>query len=156
LREAADEVEAIGVARASALVEAADVLVWLGPLEAAPRHPRLIKVHAKADLEGRAVAPSGSVAVSSITGEGLSPLLEQVGSLARSLLPGEGAIALNRRQADRIGDAAVALAAAASSHDPVLIAENLRVARRAFERLTGRAGVEEVLDALFSRFCLGK
>jgi tRNA modification GTPase len=38
----------------------------------------------------------------------------------------------------------------------VLIAEDLRLARSAFDRLTGRAGVEEVLDALFSRFCLGK
>ena len=36
------------------------------------------------------------------------------------------------------------------------IAECLRLARSAFDRLTGRAGVEDVLDALFSRFCLGK
>ena len=157
LREAADEVEAIGVARSSALVEAADVLVWLGSVEAAPRHPRLIKVHAKADLEGRAIAPSGSVAVSSLTGAGLNSLLERIGSLAQSLFPAEDAIALNRRQADRIADAAAALSAAASiDDDPVLVAENLRVARLAFDRLTGRAGVEEVLDALFSRFCLGK
>jgi len=41
-------------------------------------------------------------------------------------------------------------------NDLVLIAEGLRSARAAFDRLTGRAGVEEVLDALFSRFCLGK
>jgi tRNA modification GTPase len=38
----------------------------------------------------------------------------------------------------------------------VLAADDLRVARSAFDRLTGRAGVEDVLDALFSRFCLGK
>jgi tRNA modification GTPase len=37
-----------------------------------------------------------------------------------------------------------------------LVAEGLRVARLGFDRLTGRAGVEDVLDALFSRFCLGK
>jgi tRNA modification GTPase len=40
--------------------------------------------------------------------------------------------------------------------DVLLVAENLRSARNAFDRLTGRAGVEDVLDALFSRFCLGK
>jgi tRNA modification GTPase len=45
---------------------------------------------------------------------------------------------------------------AAATDDPVLIAEDLRLARNAFDRLTGRAGVEDVLDALFSRFCLGK
>ena len=46
--------------------------------------------------------------------------------------------------------------AAASTGDVVLVAENLRGARVAFDRLTGRAGVEDVLDALFWRFCLGK
>jgi len=38
----------------------------------------------------------------------------------------------------------------------VVIAECLRAARGAFDRLTGRAGVEDVLDAVFARFCLGK
>src|SRR3954462_2399021 len=46
LREAQDQVEAIGVARASALVEAADVLVWFGDPDAAPGHPRLIQLWA--------------------------------------------------------------------------------------------------------------
>jgi tRNA modification GTPase len=72
------------------------------------------------------------------------------------LLPTEGAIALNRRQARHIGDAADALGGAAEARDLVILAEQLRLARAAFDRLTGRAGVEDVLDALFSRFCLGK
>jgi len=38
----------------------------------------------------------------------------------------------------------------------VIVAESLRQARAAFDRLTGRAGVEDLLDALFGRFCLGK
>ena len=47
LRQTADAVEAIGVARAAALVELADVLLWLGdPENVAPTHPRVIKVHA--------------------------------------------------------------------------------------------------------------
>jgi tRNA modification GTPase len=72
------------------------------------------------------------------------------------LLPAEDAIALNRRQAQHLADAAEALGAAGSATDLVVIAEHLRVARGAFDRLTGRAGVEDVLDALFGRFCLGK
>jgi tRNA modification GTPase len=36
------------------------------------------------------------------------------------------------------------------------LAEHLRLARAAFDRLTGKAGIEDVLDALFGRFCLGK
>src|SRR5206468_684729 len=61
LREAENEVEAIGVARAAKLAEASDVLVWLGDVADAPAHPRLLRVHAKADLPERASAPVGTV-----------------------------------------------------------------------------------------------
>ena len=154
LRETADEIEAIGVARASVLVAAADIVAWLGSPVDAPLHSRLLLVHPKADLGG--AAPAGSVAVSAVTGQGLGELLERIGELARTVLPGEDAIALNRRQAGHIAEAAAALDDAAAAQDAVLIAEGLRSARTAFDRLTGRAGIEDVLDALFGRFCLGK
>jgi tRNA modification GTPase len=155
LRDTQDQVEMIGVTRATALVEAADVLVWLEP-ETAPEHPRLVIVHPKADLPGRQKSSMGSLAVSSVTGEGVATLLERISALARDLLPSEGLIALNRRQAEQIENAADALDAAATASDCILVAESLRQARSAFDRLTGRAGVEDVLDALFGRFCLGK
>jgi len=156
LRQTADAVEAIGVGRAAKLVEAADVLLWLGASGDAPIHPRLIKVWTKADLAGRNIAPEAAIAVSARTGEGLALLLRRVEETARSVLPPEDSIALNRRQATHIGAAATALADAALSSDLVLIAENLRSARNEFDRLTGKAGVEDVLDSLFGRFCLGK
>lgn len=154
LRETEDRVEAIGVRRAGALIEAADLVVWLGEPGEAPEHPRLIPVHAKYDLPRRGAPPPGSIPVSSVTGNGLKALLERLAADARALLPGDGAIALNRRQAGLVREAAEALRDPRG--DAVLIAENLRLARNAFDRLTGRAGVEDVLDALFSRFCLGK
>jgi tRNA modification GTPase len=40
--------------------------------------------------------------------------------------------------------------------DPLLIAEQLRRARAAFDALIGRAATEDMLDALFGRFCIGK
>ena len=156
LRETDDKVEAIGVRRSAALVEAADVLLWLGEQPGAPAHPRRVLVHAKSDLPGRSEPPPGSIAVSSATGDGFKVLLNHIVTEARSLLPSEGAIALNRRQAAHIGEACHALTEAASTEDPLLVAEHLRLARGAFDRLTGRAGMEDVLDALFGRFCLGK
>jgi tRNA modification GTPase len=83
-------------------------------------------------------------------------LLRRIEELARSILPDEGAIALNRRQALHLEEAAASLERGAKSDDHLLLAEDLRMARSAFDRLTGRAGVEDVLDALFGRFCLGK
>jgi tRNA modification GTPase len=71
-------------------------------------------------------------------------------------LPDEGAVALNRRQAELLDEAARALRDAAGAIDLVIAAEQLRQARGAFDRLSGRAGVEDLLDALFGRFCLGK
>lgn len=156
LRESADQVEAIGVARARSLIAVADLLVWLGEPVDAPEHPLTILVWPKADLPGRSPPPVGTVAVSSLTGEGISDLLRLVEASARALLPSEDAIALNRRQASHLEDAANALAGACEAPDAVLIAEELRLARSAFDQLTGRAGVEDVLDALFGRFCLGK
>jgi tRNA modification GTPase len=153
LRDALDEVEAIGVVRSGQLVESADILLWLGEPTDAPDHPRLINVRSKADLGGRG---DGILAVSSVTGEGLSQLTERIEREARAILPSEGSIALNRRQAAHIAQAAEALGSAATARDLVLVAEDIRLARAAFDRLTGRAGVEDVLDALFSRFCLGK
>lgn len=157
LREAAELVERIGVERARSIVEGADVLLWLGDPADAPSHPRLVQVHARADLPERADAPAQSLAVSSFTGEGLTPLLARVTELAGSFLPAESAVALNRRQAAHISEAHDALLELpAAGGDPVLIAEHLRSARAAFDQLTGRAGMDEVLDALFGRFCLGK
>src|SRR4051812_16823708 len=99
LREAADEVEAVGVARAESLIEKSDVLLWLGAAADTPQHPRAIRVWSKSDAPNRGPPPRGSVAVSSLTGEGISTLLGLVLKEARALLPADDAIVLNRRQA---------------------------------------------------------
>ncbi|MBA3510432.1 tRNA uridine-5-carboxymethylaminomethyl(34) synthesis GTPase MnmE [Sphingomonas sp.] len=156
LRASDEPVERIGVGRSEALIESADVLVWLGEAGEAPPHGRLVRVHAKCDLAERADAPPDAVPVSSLTGEGVAALLERVAELAGSLLPGEDSLALNRRQATHIAEAEAAMSRASAASDIVTAAEELRFARAAFDRLTGRAGLEDVLDALFSRFCLGK
>ncbi len=156
LRESGELVERIGVDRARSLLELADVLLWLGEPGEAPDHSRLIRVHARADLPGRGPTPADSIAVSSVTGEGLEPLATAIAAEARAILPSEGEIALNRRQAACLAEAKVALQQAENAEEVEIIAESLRQARMAFDRLTGRAGVEDFFDALFARFCLGK
>ena len=156
LRESSETVEQIGVDRARSLIGLADVLVWLGEPGDAPQHPRTIRTHSRCDLAERGEAPPDSVPVSSKTGEGLQRLMEAVSGEARALLPREGELAINRRQASVLDEAEQAVKLAATATDLVILAESLRSARGAFDRLTGRAGVEEVLDALFGRFCLGK
>lgn len=156
LRNSLDPVEIIGVARTQKLIEGADILVWLGDPDEVPPHPRKVLVQSKADLPRREAVPAGALAVSAVNGQGLAELLTGITAIARGLLPSDGALALNRRQSQHLAEAAAALSNASASLDVVMVAEDLRLARSAFDRLTGRAGVEDVLDALFSRFCLGK
>lgn len=155
LRDSTDAVEALGVARATALVTAADVLLWLGD-DPAPDHPCVILVHARADLLDRSDAPAGRLAVSSKTEAGLPALLEAIQRAAETVLPATDAIALNRRQAEHLDAAAGFISDALSSCDLAVVADGLRRARNEFDRLSGSAGIEEVLDDLFARFCLGK
>ncbi len=156
LRDSSEPVERIGIERARRLVEAADVVVWMGEPSDEPPHARLIRVHARSDVPGRGPAPRESIAVSARTGEGLTALADAILEQARTVLPVEGEVALNARQAECLAAARDALQNAARAGDVVIAAECLRQARAAFDRLTGRAAVDDLLDVLFGRFCLGK
>jgi tRNA modification GTPase len=151
LRDSEDEVETIGVARARASLAGADIVLWLGAPAEAPTGA--VRIHAKADL---GPAPAGAdLATSAVTGEGLAVLVDLLQARAAELLPVPGEVALNARHRAAIADAAEALAEAASL-DLLIAAESLRTARIALDRVTGKAGVEDMLDALFGRFCIGK
>lgn len=94
--------------------------------------------------------------VSALTGEGLSELKHALVQSARANLPKPGEVALNTRQHALLNEAMGGLSDAGSSADPLIIAECFRRARVAFDRLIGRATTEDMLDALFGRFCIGK
>ena len=152
LRESRDAVEAIGIARAEAAVAAADLVVWLGDPGAAP--DRAIRVHAKSDLSPP--SPYADAAVSALTGAGVGPLVDLLLERARQLLPRPDLPALNARHRALLGECLAHIREAGAANDLLIAAEALRQARAALDRITGRAGVEDMLDALFGRFCIGK
>jgi tRNA modification GTPase len=96
------------------------------------------------------------LAVSALTGAGMADLVEQIRVRARALLPVEGEIALHRRHRAVLGQVVEFLGEVGDTADPLVAAELLRGARVLLDRITGRAGVEDVLDQLFARFCIGK
>jgi len=153
--ETDDPIEAIGVARARDALLEADLLLWLGD-DPPPPHRCSLWVHARADAEGRPPAREGQIAVSVHEGSGLAALWHRMSEVAASLLPPPDLVALNARQRGWCVAAADALARASLLGDALLFAEELRAARRALDAITGRAGVEDVLDALFGKFCIGK
>lgn len=150
LRESEDAIEAIGVARAEDAVASADLILWLGEARDAPAGA--IVVAAKSDLGGS----WPGLPVSAVTGEGIAALKQEVLKRAHNLLPRPGALALNRRHKAILLEVRDSLARAAAAADPLIVAEHLREARNHLDRLTGRAGVEDMLDALFGSMCIGK
>jgi tRNA modification GTPase len=162
--EGADAIEAIGIDRARSAVEAADILLWLGSPAESPDHPRAIKIAAQADRwRGDAVAESDAercdLILSAATGEGMEALHRAIVVQARTLLPREGEAALRQRQRAALAEARDWLQIdlrSREANDLILLAERLRLAATALDRITGRAGVEDMLDALFGRFCIGK
>jgi tRNA modification GTPase len=151
LRDPADAVEAIGIDRARLSIEGADAVLWLGPPSERPADA--IQVHPKADLARAAC--DGGLRVSAMTGQGMDSLVDILVQKARALLPGEGETVLNARHREAVEEMLAGIGEAGST-DLLIAAEGLRRARAAADRITGRAGVDDMLDALFGRFCIGK
>jgi tRNA modification GTPase len=153
LRETGDEVEQIGVERAQRAVVAADLLLWLGDPTEAPAGPPTIKVHSRADERGP--VPVASIAASVREQGGIDALRLEMIKSAKTLLPPQGHATLNRRQRRLVAEGLTSLTALNHS-DVVLVAEAFRQALQAMDQVIGRQSTDDVLDALFGRFCLGK
>lgn len=150
--ETDDTIEAIGIARAQAAMAEADIVLWLGPEGEGPIGAW--EISARADVA--AAKAAARHVLSAVTGVGVAALCHDLVATARNLLPAPGEAALNRRQRDLVAEALHAIEDAQRRADLLLMAEALRVARVAFDRIIGRAGTEDMLDALFGQFCIGK
>lgn len=149
-----DPIEAIGIERARAALITADILLWFAD-DPPPPDAHAIWLYPRADLRP-APTDRSRLPISAITGAGIALLWARLTAMARDMLPREDSVALNQRQRNCCTECHAALSAAAVSNDPLIIAEQLRLARRALDQLIGRMDVEAMLDALFGRFCIGK
>ena len=162
LRKAADGIEAEGVKRSEELIAKADVVVALSDSGdrnvAAPLSPQTLVVHSKCDL-GR----GEGLNVSAKTGAGLDALKQAIVAKLE-----EKVVAADEGDAPE-GDVAAYHEALAllSSFDPQLATRNphpdlvllANAVRNAAERLGAAIGATysaDMLDRLFSRFCVGK
>jgi tRNA modification GTPase len=161
LRETEDSVERIGVGRARARAGEADLLLWLSEGGAAPAPEvdtggaEFLRIAAKADEFPSKV---NCLAISARTGVGIDELCEEIARRARATLgDGSSALVIRERHRDAIGGARDFVAAALAPGTPLeLVAEEIRAAGRSLERIVGAIDVEQVLDVIFSRFCIGK
>jgi len=150
----ADPIERIGIERAQAAFAEADLVLWLGPEGLGP--PDCWEIETKADLMDGPLKVEARHRVSALTGAGVDALRHDLAETARQAMPAPGEVALNARQGRLLETASLALISAARQRDLLLAAEDLRAARVAFDGLLGRTTTEDMLDALFGRFCIGK
>lgn len=169
LRQTADVVEAIGVERARASLDRADLVIWLEADDARADPPvlpaPLLRVFTKQD--DRQYPPSQThlpdgfeLGLSARSGAGMSALLERLEQAARTALEsGETALVTRERHRRELETVTAHLATvqAADEATPVeFVAEDLRLAVRAIGRLTGRVDIDEIYDVIFREFCIGK
>lgn len=152
--EGQDEIEAIGIERAHRELAKADLVLWLGPEGEGP--DGAWEIDAQSDRPDRFVKANPDYTISAVSGEGMDVLKRALVDHASGKMPGPGDLALNQRQRGLLAEAAERLGTTAGLGDPLLVAESLRQCRLSFDRLLGRTSTEDVLDALFGRFCIGK
>jgi tRNA modification GTPase len=183
LRDSADPVEQEGVRRAWSAVADADLVLWVidpatidvaapaRPEHALPVETRRWTVLNKADLLGPDSAPDiasrlarlagsqPSLTLSAADGSGVDDLVHALAQFAERFFTAEPALVTRERHRVALREAGAALLGAlvlGPQGAEELVAEQIRLATRALERLTGRIGVEDILDVIFRDFCIGK
>ena len=177
LREAQDEVEVEGVRRARLRAATADLRLWVvdgaGDAAAGAAPPDVLRAGdfclvSKADLSpgdalGRALTEAAALGLEAHRLSAHRP--EDVSALEAALAErvvaalgaSEPPAATRLRHAALLSEAIERLESARALSDaPELAAEDVRLAARALDRITGRIGPEDVLDRIFSTFCIGK
>ena len=152
--QSGDEIEQIGISRARDQLARADLVLWLGPEGEAG--VEVWEVEAKLDAADHTEKKDPAFRVSAVDGTGIDELKQALIGAAQNTMPKPGEAALNARQHSLVVDARDSLADAGSHTDLLIVGECLRRARIAFDRLIGRTTTEDMLDALFGRFCIGK
>jgi tRNA modification GTPase len=176
IRETDDPVEQEGVRRARARAEDADLVLWLaeGEQAADPEAMRSLWKSGEANRSGGSVwivrnkidlsGPKGAQAlgefgISAGRGDGIPDLVEALVKFAAEFFgASEGAVVTRARQRDLLSRAADSLRRSLElvEEGEELAAEELRAAAYALGRLLGRVDVEDVLGAIFQKFCIGK
>jgi tRNA modification GTPase len=171
IRESIEPVEQEGVRRARERAASADLVLWVtdasagGPAPEPPRFAEIWLLQNKADLtvdkSGTSNESEFIYSISAKTGDGFEALRTALAKFARNYFSTvETGIVTRARHRRALEETAAALdralAQAAVPGRDELIAEELRAAAMSLGRLTGRVDVEDIVDAIFRDFCIGK
>ncbi|MCA3442560.1 MAG: tRNA uridine-5-carboxymethylaminomethyl(34) synthesis GTPase MnmE [Rhodobacter sp.] len=158
LRQTDDAIEQLGIGRARARAESADLRVFLTDEAGLPEG--MIPVTGDIVVRGKVDLGASGPGVSGLTGEGVQQLVDRISGELSGRAAGSGTLTRERHRV-ALMRAILALEAVRNevSKKTVRIeiaAEDIRSAIRALESLVGGIGTEAVLGEVFSRFCIGK
>ncbi len=157
LRLSDDRVEQIGIARGLDRARGADLRIFLKEGdEALPLLPERddIVVLAKGDLRS-----SEGLAVSGKTGAGIDDLISRIGNVLGERVSGSSLVIRERQRSALVGAMASLESAQAvlrADAGVELAAAEIHAASVSLEMMIGKVGVEDLLEEIFSRFCIGK
>ncbi len=152
----AETIERIGIDRAREQFASADIILWLGEEGQGPRSDHLVEISSRCDHPGHQSKGEGSFTLSPVSGQGMDALVDFLIVRAKDILPDADQVSINVRQADHLTIACNSLGAMIDETDYLIVAEHLRMARKALDAITGKASTEHMLDGLFGKFCIGK
>lgn len=164
LRDTEGKVERLGIERSLTAAEAADLLLIIHDCRAGGSvigeigHPNIRKVASKVDLVSSRPG-NHDIALSVVTGEGLSDLLGLIATQARAAADVIiDAVPFSERQRALLARALASVETAVHQQEAPteLRAEELRRAAALLSSIVGDIGVEDLLGSIFSRFCIGK
>jgi len=159
IRESDSAAEREGVRRAIRTGADCDLALWLDDLSEAPSAPQVdgasatLAIGTKADLANGALRLTP--AVSAVSGQGIDALLSTIRERAKAGAA-DGGIVVRERQHSALAIAAELLRQVGGSEQEEIVAELLRSAGDAIGAVSGQVGAEQVLDRIFSEFCIGK
>ncbi|KXF79585.1 tRNA modification GTPase TrmE [Paramesorhizobium deserti] len=165
LRETEGQVEKIGIERARSRAASADLVLLLEdmsrpePVEPPKSGGALWRVGNKQDLAAPASGEEWDFRISARSGEGMDALIGAMTRFAEAKAGSIGdVVPTRRRHMDLLGEARREIEEAVEKDNlPLeLRAEHLRRASQFLGRITGDVDVEDILDAIFSQFCIGK
>lgn len=167
IRDGAGKVETIGIERAIRRAGAADLVLLLidsssqGTPIPAVENVRTLRIATKCDIASKAGLQGQHVdlSVSALTGEGIPELLNLIGMRGVEAVGNSGDILPSRmRHVELLNDAATYLqnALLGEANGLELRADDLRLAADRLGRISGSIDVEDLLDVIFSQFCIGK
>ncbi|WP_420960545.1 tRNA uridine-5-carboxymethylaminomethyl(34) synthesis GTPase MnmE [Brucella sp. IR073] len=165
LRETEGAVEKIGIERARLRAATADLVLLLEdinqtePVDLPELKGELWRVGNKSDLTDAHDIGEWAYRISARSGEGLDELIAAISHFAQ-VKAGDISVVIpsRRRHIDLLGITRTEIMEAVHGKHlpPELRAENLRRATQALGRITGDVDVEDILDVIFSQFCIGK